>query len=201
MTTTLITIVLWFVMPITAEESINKKNGEILTGLCQSMLSSLIDQKIISSNDSLMITQDGTPADNYFLSLTQSYFLDRHIVLFDSSKSEIPKLHLSFFQPVIEYTPIASFPLLGTQTVKRTITLNCNWSLRDRTGKILNASFYEKAVTDTIPRAMISIAENPPSELTRGLMKGTNYFERLMEPAVIIAAVGVTIYLFFTIRS
>jgi hypothetical protein len=188
--------------PVTGDERPQvMKNGDILDSLCAKVISSLMMTQSIGTKDTIVVMFTETPANSYFRPKVIEYLLDNKRPIFGNISTGIPSVQFTFNPPVIEYITLSSLPLFGSQLVHRSVTLSCTFIASNSEGRVSAASTVVHSMVDTIAQSQIFLVENSPIEMTHGILLGKNLYERLVEPAVILGAVGVSIYLFFTIRS
>ena len=68
---------------------------------------------------------------------------------------------------------------------------------------MLNARNIDKDIkyTDEIPYGIIAEIEDPNYTFSQGKREDYTFWEKIYEPVLVIASVGVVVYLFFTQRT
>jgi hypothetical protein len=91
---------------------------------------------------------------------------------------------------------------LGTRKVRRTVStaVTCEL-LRPETGELLYTGSPSAQAVDTVAVDDIPNLELGTAKTTHGDLPSENFLDRVLEPVVIIGATGVSIYLFFHVRS
>ena len=102
----------------------------------------------------------------------------------------------------VDYENIRRQGFLGSKIIDRIVTIVVSAKMVDlQKGDILFARDFEKASRDTIQLSDVERVENPSLPLTRGVVPGEGFFSNLAEPLVMLGAIGVAVYLLFTVRS
>jgi hypothetical protein len=60
---------------------------------------------------------------------------------------------------------------------------------------------YRESSTDTIGLSDIGQVENPAYPFTRASVPAEGFFDTLAEPLIVLGAIGVAVYLLFSVRS
>lgn len=96
----------------------------------------------------------------------------------------------------VKFPEVVSFPLFGEEKIKRETTLEMH-SIISKNGLKIKKFDFNETISDTINLSQISGESfNLKSKLPK-----IPLYRRLIEPAVISAATGVIVYLFFITRS
>lgn len=115
----------------------------------------------------------------------------------DSSQraSTLPILSLSIVDAGVVYSA------LGRRRLNREVSLALQYTLAGPDGRIiLDESCIETAV-DSIRRSDRGRLEDPAFAETRGEPPRAGWVRRYVEPAILVAASALGVYLFFTLRS
>lgn len=92
--------------------------------------------------------------------------------------------------------------LLGEKRLGRTVTLGFSGKVTEvSSGELGFAGLITRSLHDTVDVAQLDRIESPAIPATRGEVPTESLFDRFLEPAVIIGATGVIVYLLFTVRS
>ncbi len=91
---------------------------------------------------------------------------------------------------------------LGTRKVRRTVSaaVTCEL-LRPETGEFIYTGSPSVESADTVAVDDIPTLELASAKTTHGEVPSESFLDRVLEPVVIIGATGVSIYLFFHVRS
>lgn len=111
------------------------------------------------------------------------------------SDSTLPTLRYSVQHAAVSYRRIRR------NTFRRDVTLSLDYSLLDERGTVLDDGLCMETAVDTLYRADLGLLENPVYPETVGARPEAGFIRRIVEPAVMIAAVGIGVFLFFSLRS
>lgn len=101
----------------------------------------------------------------------------------------------------VVYTDIRRDGLFGTKLVDRKIDLLLSVKVVDvRSGVILLAREYARDTSDTIRLDQVAEVESPLLPVTRGKVPAEGLFADAVEPAVMLGAIAVAVYLLFSVR-
>jgi hypothetical protein len=102
----------------------------------------------------------------------------------------------------VEYTDRRREGILGEEVVNRHIRVTISARVRHRTlGEILPIRDLTESVTDTVKLSAVRFIENPNLPVTRSPVPEGGLFPSLVEPIVVLSAVGVAVFLLFHVRS
>ncbi|MBI3189318.1 MAG: hypothetical protein HYZ33_01590 [Ignavibacteriales bacterium] len=91
---------------------------------------------------------------------------------------------------------------LGETKANRTVTVSLPFLAKDvQSNSVLQSGTLLYNYSDTVSTDMISLLEQQGIPSTHAPMPERNFFDRLLEPLIIIGATGVAVYLFFHVRS
>jgi hypothetical protein len=100
------------------------------------------------------------------------------------------------------YSEVFSETFFGSRKVERNITLSIDVTIRVApSGAVLFSKNFSEAHIDTIGYSVVPQLNDPSIPFTRLIHPELSFFDSILEPAIVIVASGVIIYLFFTIRS
>ncbi len=93
--------------------------------------------------------------------------------------------------------------LLGFNTIlKRRLSFFLQgWLENAKSGKVVRSFSIHKTEYDLVDADRLSAIEKSPFRFTKGTMKTKSVWMHYLEPAVVISAVSVIIYLFFSVRT
>jgi hypothetical protein len=99
----------------------------------------------------------------------------------------------------INYSDIKRRSLFGSRTVTRTAEGVFSFRINDGTAeRVIRIS---ESIRDIIPYRKRADLENPALPFTHAELPSGSLIERYLGPAVIVAATGMVVYLFFSVRS
>ncbi len=102
----------------------------------------------------------------------------------------------------VEYENPRRLGLIGERIVDRSISLTLTVQLQERkSGTNLILADYTEMVRDTIALSDIERVENSAIPMTRGELQSPGLFSSLVEPIVLLGAIGVAVFLLFHVRS
>jgi hypothetical protein len=91
---------------------------------------------------------------------------------------------------------------LGETKTKRTVSLSFPFLIKEnQTNKVVTSGTLPFSYSDTVSVSMIPMLEQDGIPNTHAPMPGGSFFDKLLEPFIIIGATGIAIYLFFHVRS
>ncbi|MFN0158842.1 MAG: hypothetical protein ACKVRP_12315 [Bacteroidota bacterium] len=100
------------------------------------------------------------------------------------------------------YENIRRDGFLGEKIADRVVQFNMSLRFVDeRTGTNLILSDFTESARDTIPVSSIESVENPSIPMTKGYRESEGVFSTLVEPVVLLGAIGVAVFLLFHVRS
>ena len=129
-----------------------------------------------------------------------SSFQNRNIILVNTPANNGTNLDLTLEDAKIEYTDSFRDGLFGTYLVERKTEINGSYFVT-KTGKSNYVIEFEKSYLDTLDYDQIENIETRSIPFTQADPPGEPFFSSLLEPAIALGAVAVTIYLFFTVRT
>ncbi|MFA3783351.1 hypothetical protein ABRY23_09840 [Melioribacteraceae bacterium 4301-Me] len=98
------------------------------------------------------------------------------------------------------YNNVEKEGLFGNVFVNRIVKLEGEYFITEN-GKVIVSNRFTNTYKDTVNYDMIQRIENTELPFTRGEVPGEPLFSNLVEPAIALGALIVTIILFFTVRS
>ncbi len=105
------------------------------------------------------------------------------------------ELHVTYREPFHER-------LFGESRSQRLVSASVPYMLSEaQTAKVLKSETLKLSLADTIAVGQISQLEQKNIQSTIAPMPERSFFDRLLEPLLIIGSTGVAIFLFFHIRS
>lgn len=102
----------------------------------------------------------------------------------------------------ITYSRLRRGSLLGESIVDRTVSVSLTArASRSSNGEVILSRDLGSTFEDTMAASDIQRVENSSLPLTRGELEGGSFPGSIVEPAVIVGALGVALYLLFHVRS
>jgi hypothetical protein len=179
-----------------------KTNRELLFELCGEATSAVIDSSKTPSDTAVcMIAEPDTLTQIFFQTLVESFHRHfRSVVLKECDSLE--SLTVSVVRANVWYGDSFTLGMFGARRCRRTVEVGVQGTAVDPlTRKVRWAGTVSRSVQDTILVDDISSVEPSAGLIGKGSPPGRSFLDALVEPFVIIAATGVAVYLFFTIRS
>lgn len=90
---------------------------------------------------------------------------------------------------------------LRRNTFSREVRLSVDYTLLDNAGVVLDDGLCAESAVDTLRISDLALLEDPAHPETIGDRPSGGFVRRIVEPAVMVAAVGIGVFLFFTLRS
>ena len=92
--------------------------------------------------------------------------------------------------------------MFGRTTAKRTVSAALAYEIRERQSlSIMTSATSGKQYVDSIDVDNIRSLESNSIRCTQGEIPSDSFFDRILEPFVIVGAAGTAVYLFFHVRS
>lgn len=138
---------------------------------------------------------------NYFSDFINSKIIESKINIYEPNSLEnstnFLKLKISIPKFEINYN------YLEGENLKRSLLSKFEVFKVDESGEISLLLQEENAYSDTIINSDIQIIEDPLYPFTKGKIpkKKSNFFDEILEPAIIVSASLISVILFFSVRS
>jgi hypothetical protein len=128
--------------------------------------------------------------------------LSKHKFVLRASGTSDLTGEFGFGKARVEYVDIRRHGFFGSKIVDRKVAVLISAKVVDQqNGSILLGRDFEESYRDTIPLSDIQRVENAGLPLTRGTVPKEGFFSNLAEPLVMLGAIGVAVYLLFSVRS
>ena len=102
----------------------------------------------------------------------------------------------------VQYSNVRREGMFGQRILDREVVLQARLRLVDRfSGTVIVTGERKARFSDTIPLSRVESLEQQAIPSTRGTIPPEDFFSGLVEPLVIVGAIGVAIFLLFTVRS
>ncbi|MBI3364713.1 MAG: hypothetical protein HY033_07375 [Ignavibacteriae bacterium] len=120
----------------------------------------------------------------------------------DSLPAKNYSLDVSASRLSVRYNDMYRDGFLGSKKVRRTISSSVTCQVvKTATKEVMLSSSLSRELTDTVLVDDISGLERGTPAGGRGELPSEGFFDRALEPLMIIGATGVAVYLFFHVRS
>ncbi len=118
----------------------------------------------------------------------------------NTNSTKTNRINYSITQAGVEYSNLFRDGLFGNYLLERNFVLSGNYSIQN-SSSVLDANTFYFTVTDTIPYDRLISVENNSLPFTKGKAPEAPFIPSILEPAIAIATVVVTVILFFSVRS
>ncbi len=170
------------------------------------LIHELIDSSAVSIFNSTGKTEDPLKITfNYgenYNSLTERFIIALTSLGAKLTKSELigKTVSYSIDEASINYSEVFKDGLFGSYKVERRANLSGSFIFTVN-NKVEIAQEFSISTTDTVDYDSISELENPSLSFTRSKIPAEPLLPTLIEPAIAISSIAITIILFFTVRS
>lgn len=174
-------------------------NIMIIDSLLKESFSQLFEKSNLKSQDTLNYFFSEMPYIDYCENSFVDFAFDKNIILRKLQTENIQS------ENYIKIMPL-KIDILYTETENayiRTITLNFNAVEFLNDGVIKNKFDWEFRYSDTLGEMDLNNIENESIPISKGKRneKKLSFFDKILEPAIIVATSALTVILFFTVRS
>lgn len=114
--------------------------------------------------------------------------------------STCDKIVYSISQASVGYSNLLKDGFLGNYLLERKIILRGEYAIKNFSN-IINSDIFYYTVTDTIPYNQFNYIESGSLPFTKGKAPEAPFLPSILEPVIAVAAVVVTVVLFFSVRS
>jgi hypothetical protein len=181
-----------------------------------SVIDSLVITNIIANIDALESENSDTLAidvseldwekSNYLKILIGNLAAENSFKVFrnynSSSSFQGLVLTINQFTSKIEYSKPYDKAFLGKSFVSRKFEIELKGQIYSaHTDEVINAIDKDIKYTDEIPYGIIAEIEDANYSFSQGKREDYTFWEKIYEPVLVIASVGVVVYLFFTQRT
>ena len=183
-------------------------NIDIMDSLVISIIQNNFDLLELKDHDSLAI--DFSDLDwekrNYLSVLIGNLARDNSFKVFrnynPTSSFQGLVLTINQFSTEIKYSRPYEKSFLGKNYITRTIDIGLRGQLYSaRTDEVIQALEKDSIYKDEILYGLVADIENSNYGFSQGKREDYSFWEKIYEPVLVIASVGVVVYLFFTQRS
>jgi len=111
-------------------------------------------------------------------------------------------LTIDQFSVHVKYSKPFEKTLLGESYVGREITTEIRGQLYLKRSALILAAIDENIkLSDEIPSAEITRIEDTNYSFSQGERKGYSFWDKVFEPVIVVSAVAIVVYLFYTQRT
>lgn len=176
--------------------------GEILRQLCYDACRDQLIFPYLQKGKSCVLVSDDQSGTSFYLPSILRALNDQHLSVFTDHGECDTVVTISNYRGRIEYPSVVSSDLLSEKYIERTISFSSDAVVTRKSDHALLLSIQLHAsVTDTIPASSVEQKEaGLPSVMIIGAADASHWSD-FFAPVILIAASGLAIYLFFTIRS
>ena len=119
----------------------------------------------------------------------------KRVLVEDASEADVPLFRYGIQQAGVSYRRI------GRSAFERTVSLSLEYTLTGIQGSIEADGICNETAVDTVRTRDLALLEDPAFSETVGPRPPAGWIRRIVEPAVLVGAVSVGVYLFFSLRS
>ena len=102
----------------------------------------------------------------------------------------------------VQYSNMFRDGLFGEKKVERSIIVEFSVAVsRSRSRELAVAGLEQEVWRDTVPVKILEYLPSPGIRVTYANVPPETFFDRMIEPLVILGTTGILVYLFFTVRS
>ena len=185
-----------------------RNNLEVIDSLVIDNITGDIDVLKSEHSDTLAIqvSELNWEKSNYLKILIGNLAAEKSLKVFrnynSSSSFQGLVLTINQFKTKIEYSKPYNKSFLGRNFVARKFVLEINGQIYSaQTEEVINAIEKNIEYTDEIPYGNIGDIEDANYLFSKGKREDYTFWEKVYEPVLVIASVGVVVYLFFTQRT
>ena len=180
-------------------------NLEVMKELARTVTHEIIEQATISVHDSIILRFD----QDENVKIVQDPVLEtlkaKGCSVFtnnDSLSGNRLMMEYSGTECRVIYGEMFRDGFLGTKRLKRNVTVQWFSKItRESNGEVLFGKTFAQEYADTVNADDVANLEDNQFHSTHAEIPSDTFFDRIIEPVVIIGATGVIVYLFFHIRG
>ncbi len=180
----------------------SKPNREIMEGLCRDALDAFFDAAKIPDTTEIVLHIEDGEANHFFTPIFFESFHQRYRALYSHDRTSGAGVSVSLGALTVDYGSPFSESFLSARLSERRINVAVRFTaVQNSDGKVLWSGTEAKSLTDTVFVDEIPVLRMSSEHVAGSVMPERSALERIVEPFIIVAAAGVAVYLFFTIRS
>ena len=175
-----------------------KTNLELINELIDTSTSKIVNN--LSHFPSTPKLNINYPQEFSFLSHRVSNSFVRNGIKLSVDSSATTIINYCFSNIKVEYSNLFKDGLFGSYLMERKVTLSGDFSIQD-SNMIANSDVFSFSVVDTIAYDNYYSLENSSLPFTKGNIPDPPFFPSILEPAIAITTVAVSVILFFSVRT
>jgi len=185
-------------MACIASSKLLRSNYDIMDSLAKSISAEAIDYSACLKGDTIRFEDNQHSAswliDQYLISEA----IREGIVVFDSARF-YTNLTINILEARTTYSTVPD----DDMKINRTVRLTANFILKDKNGLISQKADVNRSYNDTLALEDIPKAGDSPYDFARADLptEEPTFWQKALEPAVLIVSGAVIVYLLFTVRS
>lgn len=181
-----------------------RKNLEIIQSEIASLTAEVLERTTIGNEHTLFVRIENNEIpwiirNSVFETLKRMKY--NVIVASPDQEGRGPVLEIGLAEAGVSYGRAFRGSFFGKQQTQRRIRTTISANLRSANNEVLFAGNLSRVFIDTVRTGVIAELETAGIPFTHGKAPEEGFFDTILEPAIIIGAAGVAIYLFFTVRS
>ena len=190
------------ISPLFAAENAAHSNESVLVQLCRDIVAQFNDELRLPDTTAIVVEVGSKEADLFFTPALLEVFRSRFSTVYLRGEAPGVTVNAAVQEFHIAYGKTFSDGMFSAERTERTISETWRFTaVRKSDSRVLWAGTKDATSRDTVDVAEISQLEQSSARLTVGIGPQHSAYEKLFEPFIIVAAAGVAVYLFFTIRS
>jgi hypothetical protein len=152
----------------------------------------------LAAGDTIAVTTDSSEGSWLVRSAISETLLGRGVVVTGAGTGTVVRLSVAELR--VSYADAGDAGLFSSRSIKRSVSAAFRADIT-KDDRILASRRYERSADDVVAEDDIPSLENDGLPFTQGTVPHGSSVDRIIEPLVIIGAVGTAIFLFFHIRS
>ena len=188
--------------PLLGSENEARSNEAVLLQLCRDVVERFNDELRLPDTTRIVLQAGSGEANLFFAPSLLEAFRSRFPAVYTRGDAAGVTVNAAVQEFRVSYGETFSDGMFSAEKSERRITETWRLSaVRNSDGKLLWAGAKDAISLDTVAVAEIQHLEQSSAHLTAGIGPQRSAYEKIIEPFIIVAAAGVAVYLFFTIRS
>ncbi len=189
---------------VAQDDPLPRKNLEIIQAQIGALASEVVERSKLGKDRHVYVriltSENSWVVQNSVLEALKRLSYDLFVASFDQ---KIPgaTVEVSLVEATVIYGPAFRESLFGRQRSQRTIKTTLSASVRSPAEEVLFAGNLSRVYSDTVYTGNLDELESPGIQYTHGEPPREGFFDNILEPAILLGATAVAIYLFFTVRS
>ncbi len=196
-------IAVWSASSFAESDEHTPTNGDIFSRLCAEAVDSIAAMVPPAPSSAIAVVVDADSTTRSFFQFVILESLKKHFqAVFLQEANVEAMISLTVSRVDVRYENPFSESFLGTRKAMRKVSLQMRGTIVNaHSRQVMWAGTVERSFADTIRIAQINLLESSSSAIAKGIVPEAPFMERIIEPMVVVAAAGIAVYLFFTIRG